>query len=104
MLSESEETILDNLHFVATFTDLMDECHLSRELLAQTLNSLLTKRLIDILEWSEFEEDYVRIEREADLIPFYQEIVNRLLVSDKLASQYYFLATKKGLQAIHHSS
>jgi len=103
MLNANEESVLDALHFVSTFPELLGDSGLTDTELAATLKNLIVKKMIDILQWNEAEEDYLRIEPESDLGSFGEELISKFLVSNDSMQQYYFLASKKGLQALHHS-
>ncbi len=85
-LSKHEESVLEALHFMLSFEDLMREINIGKETLAQVLRTLIHDELVQALMWQSDKNDFIPI----DEVP-----------SD--LRTLYFLATKHGLFSYHAS-
>jgi hypothetical protein len=85
-LSKHEESVLEALHFMLSFEDLMREINIGEETLSQVLRTLIHDELVQALMWQSDKNDFIPI----DEVP-----------SD--LRTLHFLATKHGLFSYHAS-
>ncbi len=85
-LSKLEESVLEALHFMLSFEDLMREINISEETLAQVLRTLIHDELVQALMWQSDKNDFVALD----------QVPNNL-------RDLHFLATKHGLFSYHTS-
>ncbi len=83
-LSKHEEEILEALHFMLSFEEVVSESNLEREKCKEILRVLIRDELVQALRWQPEKNDFTRL----DEIP------------DELQG-LYFLATKHGLFSYH---
>lgn len=85
-LSKDEEVVVEALHFMLSFVELQQETGLNEITLRLILEKLISDGLIQILVWSELENDFISRDRVAQSL-----------------SSCSFLATKAGLFSFHSS-
>ncbi len=85
-LSNHEESVLEALHFMLSFEDLMQETGIDEKTLAELLRTLILDELVQALIWQSDKNDFIPID----------EVPNDLRT-------LRFLATKHGLFSYHAS-
>ncbi|MFN3562264.1 MAG: hypothetical protein ACK4XY_01895 [Chloroherpetonaceae bacterium] len=85
-LSKHEEDILEALHFMLSFDDLLQETNINEQILDKSLRALMRDELVQALKWNSEKNDFIAL----DTIP------------DELRG-LHFLATKHGLFSYHTS-
>lgn len=84
LLSKHEEDILEALHFMLSFDDLVQETNINEQILDKSLRALMRDELVQALKWHAEKNDFIAL----DTIP------------DELHG-LHFLATKHGLFSYH---
>jgi len=85
-LSKCEESVLEALHFMLSFEDLMRETGINEKMLAELLKTLIRDELVQALTWQSDKNDFIALD----------EVPNDL-------QTLHFLATKHGLFSYHAS-
>ncbi len=85
-LSKCEESVLEALHFMLSFEDLMREISVDKETLSKVLRTLIHDELVQALMWQSDKNDFIALD----------EVPNDL-------RNLHFLATKHGLFSYHAS-
>ncbi len=85
-LSKHEESVLEALHFMLSFDEVVCESNLDNEKCAEVLRTLIRDELVQALCWQPDKNDFTALEN----------------VPDELQG-LYFLATKHGLFSYHAS-
>ncbi len=85
-LSKQEESVLEALHFMLSFEDLMRETSIDEKTLSELLRTLIEDELVQALMWQSDKNDFIPLD----------EVPNDLRT-------LHFLATKHGLFSYHAS-
>lgn len=83
-LSKHEEEILEALHFMLSFDEVVSESNVKREECKEILRILIRDKLVQALRWQPEKNDFMPIDETPDEL-----------------QDLYFLATKHGLFAYH---
>lgn len=85
-LSKQEEEILEALHFMLSFEEVVSESNLEREMCKEVLRVLIRDGLVQALQWQPDKNDFIPLDELPDK---WQDL--------------HFLATKHGLFSYHTS-
>ncbi len=85
-LSKCEESVLEALHFMLSFEEVVYESSLDKEKCAEVLRTLIRDELVQALYWQSDKNDFIALD----------QVPNDL-------RNLHFLATKHGLFSYHAS-
>jgi hypothetical protein len=85
-LSKQEEEILEALHFMLSFEEVVSESNLEREKCKEVLRVLIGDELVQALQWQPEKNEFMPLDESPDEL-----------------QDLHFLATKHGLFSYHNS-
>lgn len=84
-LSDLANNIINCLYFVEPFEKIVEECGINRNIVADELKILISKKLVTPMKYDEVEQEYIR----------------SFIYDTDHMDHYQYLATKDGLMAHH---